>query len=235
MPASDPGLPPAVVMLLADGRLPSGGHVHSFGLEEAVNQGVVVTEADAVAFTVASLETAGRTSAALAAAANRLGQAGGRPRSWRRLDGEADARMTVGPARTASRQLGRHLVRLTQSLGAVPHEALVRASPPGGDPHQAIALGVLVAALGGSAEEAATLALYGHISTTTTAAVRLLGIDPATTVAILARLAPWISDAAVEAASHTNRSPSFLPAPSTPTLDALLLDHAERDGRLFAT
>jgi len=235
MLASEAGLPLAALMLLSDGRLPSGGHVHSFGLEEAVRSQLVVTEADALAFAEASLATAGRTSAALAAAANRLGREGARPRSWRRLDQEADARITVLPARAASRQLGRHLVRLAPALGTAAHEALAQASPPGGDPHQAVALGALVAALGGSAEEAAALSLYGHLSTLTTAAVRLLGIDPAAMVALAARLAPWIGDAAADAASQASRSPSFLPAPSTPRLDALLLDHAERDGRLFAT
>lgn len=235
MLVSEPGLPLPVVMLLSDGRLPSGGHVHSFGLEEAVDERVVVTETDALAFAEASLATAGRTSAALAAAACRLARAGAGARSWRRLDREADARMTVPPARAASRQLGRHLVRLGPALGPRAREALGKSSPPAEDPHHALALGAVVGALGGSPDEAASLTLYSHLSTMTTAAVRLLGIDPAATVALAARLAPWIDEAAAEASDQATRTPSLLPAPSTPMLDAFLLDHAERDGRLFAT
>ncbi|MHB1534711.1 MAG: urease accessory UreF family protein, partial [Acidimicrobiales bacterium] len=67
--------PPSTLLLLADGRLPAGGHAHSGGLEEAVAAGRVSDAQDLAAHLRGRLSTTGRMDAALAAAAARPGAA----------------------------------------------------------------------------------------------------------------------------------------------------------------
>ena len=89
------------LMLLADGRFPTGGHAHSGGMESAVADGRVHDEDSLEAFLRGRLVTAGRVDAALAAAAaGHLAEATGEERRQavlRLLDAEAAARITVAP------------------------------------------------------------------------------------------------------------------------------------------
>ncbi|WP_328853917.1 urease accessory protein UreF [Microbispora hainanensis] len=62
----------AALLLLADSRLPAGGHAHSGGVEEAVRRGVVTGTGDLARFLRGRLATAGLVTAALAAAACEL-------------------------------------------------------------------------------------------------------------------------------------------------------------------
>ncbi len=55
--------------LLADSRLPTGGHAHSGGLEAAVRRGMVRAPDDVVAWLAGRVPTAGLVTAAAAAAA----------------------------------------------------------------------------------------------------------------------------------------------------------------------
>ncbi len=57
-----------LLLLLADGRFPAGGHAHSGGLEAAVAAGRVTGVADLAGFLRGRLATAGQVSAAFAAA-----------------------------------------------------------------------------------------------------------------------------------------------------------------------
>ncbi|MGI5488225.1 urease accessory protein UreF [Microtetraspora malaysiensis] len=66
----------AALLLLADSRLPAGGHAHSGGVEEAVRAGAVTGPGDLARFLRGRLATAGLVSAALAAAACELGSTG---------------------------------------------------------------------------------------------------------------------------------------------------------------
>src|SRR4051812_47624832 len=76
----------AALLLLADGRLPSGGHAHSAGLEQAVADGRVTNVHDVSLFARGALLSTGLTSAALAAIS--CAQAG----HWALLCAEFDAR-----------------------------------------------------------------------------------------------------------------------------------------------
>ncbi|GIG92505.1 urease accessory protein UreF [Plantactinospora endophytica] len=66
-PAAVAGL--ATLLVLADGRLPAGGHAHSGGLEAAVTSGRVRDLAGLTAFLRGRLASTGRVTAAFAAAA----------------------------------------------------------------------------------------------------------------------------------------------------------------------
>ncbi|WP_440070106.1 urease accessory protein UreF [Streptosporangium sp. OZ121] len=65
----------AALLLLADSRLPAGGHGHSGGAEEAVRIGAIHDLPGLAAFLRGRLATAGLVTAALAAAACELGAA----------------------------------------------------------------------------------------------------------------------------------------------------------------
>src|SRR3954471_11178601 len=64
------------LLLLADSRLPSGGHGHSGGVEALVDRGLVRSVDDLVLFLEGRLRTGGRVVAAAAAAACALSRGG---------------------------------------------------------------------------------------------------------------------------------------------------------------
>jgi urease accessory protein len=68
----------AALLMLADSRLPAGGHAHSGGAEEACALGLILDEHSLETFLARRLTTAGRVAASLAAAACRAA-APGRP------------------------------------------------------------------------------------------------------------------------------------------------------------
>jgi urease accessory protein len=215
--------------LLADGRLPTGGHAHSGGLEAAVSNGLVTGAIDDLErFLRGRLNTVGATAAGLAAAACAGSRADASQETWEELDAEADARSPCPAARAASRAQGRGLVRLARA--AWPHPLYHRLGPA---PHLPVGLGAVAGVAGAAPEEAATLAAWGSISGAAWAAVRLQSLDPIEVTALVARLS---SDADQVAAAAAGRAAAGdLPAWSAPLLDLLAATHAEAEVRLFAS
>jgi urease accessory protein len=210
----------ATLLVLADGRLPSGGHAHSGGLEVAVAAGRVHDLSTVESFLRGRLATVGLVNAAFAAAAARPGV----PLST--LDTELDARTPSAALRKASRAQGRALLRAGKAMWSV------RPVPGDPGPHHPIALGVIAGAAGLAPERAALVAAYGSLSGPASAAVRLLGLDPYPVHALLARLAQ--SCEAVAAAASTVDFED-LPAASAPLLDITAERHATWEVRLFAS
>jgi urease accessory protein len=204
----------ASLLLLADGRLPAGGHAHSGGLEAAVAARRVNDVASLEAFLRGRLATAGLVGAAFAAAFSRF--------RYERLDAELDARTPSPALRRASRAQGRALLRAGRAMWTVP--------PLPADPHHPIALGAVAAAAGLDPGEAALVAAYGSVTGPASAAVRLLALDPYAVQAVLARLARDCDDTAARAASARE-----LPAVSAPLLDIGAEEHASWEVRLFAS
>lgn len=233
----------AALLLLADSRLPSGGHSHSGGAEEAVRTGAITGLADLAHFLHGRLATAGRVAAALAAAACALAAAEppGTPDDWRRLDAEADARTTAPAQRTAARTQGRLLLRTARRIWpAAPLDTLARALPEG--PHHPVALGAVAAAAGCAPEEAALTAAYSAITGPATAVVRLLGLDPTEVHRVLAELVPVLDETVRSVRDTLERSTSAarpewaaLPAHAAPALDLLAEQHLRTEVRLFVS
>src|SRR6185503_10325579 len=100
----------ATLLTLADSRLPTGGHVHSGGVEEAIVSGLVVDLATLCAYLRRRIRTQGSVSASIAAAvhASRL--------TVDQADRETDARTPAPAARAASRAQGRGLIRLARRV-----------------------------------------------------------------------------------------------------------------------
>jgi len=208
-------------LLLADGRFPAGGHAHSGGLEEAVTTGRVHDVESLGSFVGGRLATAGRVAAGLAAVAC----AGRWPVDA--LDAEAGARMASPAVRAASLRQGRQLVR------AASHAWPIRPVTV----HHAVAVGLVAAAAGLGAVDAARWAAYDAVMAPATAAVRLLGLDPFEVAARVAALGPAIDEVAAEAAAFAagDAPVEDLPAHSAPWLDLGAEVHALREVRLFAS
>jgi urease accessory protein UreF len=249
------------LLLLADSRLPAGGHAHSGGTEAAVAAGAVHDLETLAAFLLGRLHTAGAVCAALAAAACALPAAdsacaapapAGGPAApahgpaWEELDAEADARTASPAQRRAARQQGRLLLRVALRLWPSPVlESLASAVP---SPHHPIALGAAAHAAGAAPQDAALAAAYHSITGAATAAVRLLGLDPVAVHGLLADLAPDLATVAARADPGSSAGPKAnrpagirggdwagLPAFSAPALDLLAERHAGAAVRLFVS
>ncbi len=207
----------AVLLTLSDSRLPTGGHVHSGGVEEAVTRGMLTNLATLEAFLKRRIRTHGLVTASIAAAVHRGDLA---PDD---ADRETDARTPAPAARESSRSQGRGLARLAR-----------RVWPDGGwddlgsRPHLGVAAGRVGSAGGLTPEHTALHIVYTTMTTSATAAQRLLALDPGAVAALTFRLSELCERTAAEATTG-------LADLSDPLLDTLAQRHAERERPLFAS
>ncbi|OHT82623.1 urease accessory protein UreF [Mycobacteroides saopaulense] len=217
MEATDASTTTALLLSLADSRLPTGSHVHSGGVEEAIAQGLVRDCATLNAYLRRRIRTHGLVAASIAAAitTGRLDPV--------RADAETDARTPSQAARDASRAQGRGLKRLAAS--AWPH---IDWSPCGRQPHLAIVYGIIGAATGLAGRDIALVVVYTTLTGSATAGQRLLALDPAEvavgTLALTSVCEQTASLAAAELASL-----------SDPLLDVLAEQHLRRERPLFVS
>jgi urease accessory protein len=223
----------ATLLVLADGRLPAGAHAHSAGVEVLVRRGELHDVASLRSFLRGRVATTGFVDATIAAAAM-LDAARDAP-DWMHLDREANARIVSPAQRTASRTLGRRLVRT--ALRCWPDarlEIAARVHPDG--PHLAVALGAAGCAAGLDPNAVAVAAVHATVATPATAAVRMLGLDPVAVHAELAALAPEIDFVAGRAVDEVRRYGLRLAsAPAAPRSEVTAERHARLEGRLFAS
>lgn len=210
----------ATLLTLSDSRLPTGGHVHSGGVEEAVTSGLVVDLVTLRAYLVRRIRTSGLVTASLAAAVHggslsaAAGQAG---------DAETDARTPSPAARAASRAQGRGLVRLARRVWPGQDWAAL-----GPTPHLAVAAG-MAGRVGGLLPEHTALSLvYTTMTGSATAAQRLLALDPGDVAALTFALSSLCEETAADATKD-------LADLSDPLLDVLAERHLDRERPLFAS
>jgi urease accessory protein len=207
----------ATLLALADSRLPTGGHVHSGGVEEAVTSGLVVDLPTLRAFLRRRVRTSGLVTASIAAAVH-AGTLG-----LDEADRETDARTPAPAARSASRAQGRGLVRLGRKVW--PERDWVAI---GVKPHLAVAAGAVGAASGLLPEQTAMSMVYTTMTGSATAAQRLLALDPGDVAVLTFELSALCDQTAAEAAKE-------LADLSDPLLDVLAQRHVERDRPLFVS
>jgi len=217
----------ALLVLLGDGRLPTGGHVHSAGLEQARADGLLGDLVDLERLLRRRLVTAGRVAAAVAASACHD------PHRHAVLDVETDARTPSAPQREASRAQGRGLLRLAEATwpSVLPDLAWPAL---GRRPHHAVVLGCVARAGGLRPVDAATCAAHLAVTGPASAAQRLLALDPVTVAAIAVRLTAQV-DAVVASLPDPATDPADLPSDSDPLADLLAGRHAAAPDRLFAS
>jgi len=207
----------STLLVLADSRLPTGGHVHSGSVEEAVTSGLVRDLATLRAFLRRRIRTTGLVTASVAAAVH----AG--TLSLAAADLEIDARTPSPAARAASRAQGRGLLRLARKVW--PDREWDTLGPK---PHLGVAAGAVGAASGLLSEQTAASVVYTTMTGSATAAQRLLALDPGDVAALTFELAALCDLTAAEAAKE-------LADLSDPLLDVLAERHAERDRPLFSS
>jgi urease accessory protein len=224
------------VLVLADSRFPNGGHIHSGGVEEAAASGLITGVAELREFLYGRLYSAGALQAVFAAAAAHAATQGVDKRHWTVLDRELDARTPSPAQREASRAQGRGMIRAGQS--AWPCSTLNELVAMTPRPHQPIVLGVLTALSGSGPRDAGLVAGYLAVSAASSAAIRLLGLDPFAVNAVVVELADDLDEIADAAAAAADLDPAFLSAPGSPALDLLAEAHDRHhreEVRLFAS
>jgi urease accessory protein len=222
------------LFLLADSRLPSGGHGHSGGVEALVDRGLVRSVDDLALFLAGRVSTGGRVMAAAAAAACTL--ASGTP-DWAPWDAAVSARIPSAALRTASRAQGAALLRTVALAFPTPAVAALRALPR---VHHPLVLGAAAAAAGADPGQAAALALHHLVGGAATAAVRLLGLDPLRVTAVTVGVARAADAVAADAAALATAAvaagdPALLPTEGSPLTDVLAELHRASEATLFAS
>jgi urease accessory protein len=207
----------ATLLTLADSRLPTGGHVHSGGIEEAVTSGLVGDLVSLRAYLRRRIRTHGLVAASVAAAVHtgRL--------SVEAADHETDARTPAPAARRASRGQGRGLVRLARRVWPEEKWAALGATP-----HLAVAAGVVGVASDLTAGHTALSVVYTTMTQSATAAQRLLALDPGDVAALTFGLSALCDQTAAQACKD-------LADQSDPLLDMLAQRHEERERPLFVS
>ncbi|MEE4024608.1 urease accessory UreF family protein [Gordonia sp. PKS22-38] len=207
----------AMMLTLADSRLPVGGHVHSGGVEQAIADRVVVDAASLATFVHRRIATSGLVAASVAAAVadGTLEVADAQQ--------ETDARTPSAAARRASYAQGRGMLRLARRLWP-DHDW----SPHAPQTHLPVISGSVGRVSRLSGFHTALVLVYTTMSGAATAGQRLLALDPADVAVVIADLGGECERIAAAAAVE-------LADLSDPTLDVFAERHERRDMPLFVS
>ncbi|MFT4135502.1 urease accessory protein UreF [Microbacterium sp.] len=216
-----------VAMLLADARLPSGGHAHSAGLEPALLAGGLAV-AEVPAALLARARTTSLVEAGTAVVARHLALTA--PESLPEVEAEWAARTPSPAQRDAARVLGRGLLRLADRLwpASLPLALIGR---DGTHPPRALVLGAIAAEAGMEPLDLARLAVYDDAASAAAALLKLEPRDPAEVTGWVVETCAAVDDALREAAALTD--PAAIPAASAPQAEDWAEAHALLNRRLF--
>lgn len=214
-----------MALLLADARLPSGGHAFSAGVEPAIQGGL--SRDDVGAFLRARARTTTLVDAATAVVARRAALNGA---SYAPVERAWAARTPSRAARTASTDLGRGLLRLAQRLW--PQSAAIAALTDGAaTPPRPIVLGAIAAHAGLDAETLVRVAVYDDMAGGVAALLKLEPGDPVDGVRLVIDACAAVDPLIMQLAALT--SPDAIPAASAPQAEAWTEAHAITNRRLF--
>ncbi len=213
-------------MLLADGRLPSGAHTQSAGVEPAFHAGMGL--ADVPAYLTVRLRTVTEVEAGVAVLARLawLGDPTGRPAALVELDEAWRARTVSDALREASDLLGRSYLRMAGGVWDL--QAL---SAAGRTWCRAVVVGVTAAAAGLGAADTARLVAFDDVQTVLAAALKLVPFDPTRSVAWAVAARPEVEQLVLRTADLAHLSD--LPASSAPLLEQWGQQHRDTERRLF--
>lgn len=219
----------AALLLLADGRLPSGGYAHSGGLEPVVKFDHVQTVDELEQFLIGRAQTSGFMTAAVAAVACAYTKRE-EFTALEAIEAELEARTPSLQLRQISRTLGRQLLRAMSTIH--PHSYF---QALGHTAHQPIVMGVAAAALELEPQDAAMAVLHEVVSGPAAAAAKVMRVDPFEVHAALIRITGQLDELAQAATDYVNHPISELPADGSPLLDIASEHHSHWVTRLFAS
>ena len=235
-----------IAMMLADARLPVGGHVHSAGLEPALAGGMSPGQVPAYmlgrARTVTLVE-AGTAVVARHVALQAEGQGDHRvvlppgrlALQLATIDGAWAARTPSRAVREVSRSLARGYQRLAGRLWAT-HPAVVACGRAGSGafgqtPSRPVILGVIAAAAGLDAESLVRLVVYDDAQTIAAAMLKLEPLDPAVPPGWVLAACGVAEEFVADLARLT--SPHAIPAWGAPESEGWAEAHSRTTQRLF--
>ncbi|MCU4298450.1 urease accessory protein UreF [Brevibacterium permense] len=247
----------SALLVLADGRLPTGGYAHSAGLEQAIRQGWVTEIGGLRDFLRGRLHTTGLMNAAFAVAAwNAVDEfmlAEAAPA--RSSNAESTSESTSGTASTTStaealltlnaeliartpspalRRIGAWLGTLMlRSMRSIHPHPLLETLPK--DLQQPLVYGAVGRVLGLSDADTAATILHEAVTGPATAAVKLMHIDPFQAHGAIIDLAADLDEAAERATDFGRGDPAEIPALSAPLSDFAAELHEGDNVRLFAS
>jgi urease accessory protein len=215
-----------VSLLLADGRLPTGAHTQSAGVEPALNHGLALR--DVPAYVSARLSTVTEVEAAAAVVARHRWLGAADPvvamvevdRAWR-------VRTASKALRDASDLLGRSYLRLAVSVWPA-LAPLVRDRTLW---CRAVAVGAAAAEAGLEAAQTARLVGYEDVQTVVAAALKLQPFDPS--VAVAWTLAAGRGVDALVGRVAGSREVADIPAYAAPQIEHWAELHTRTERRLF--
>ena len=221
-------------LLLADGRLPTGAHTQSGGVEPALHAGMSLAEVPH--YLRVRLRTVTETeagTAVLARAAWLAAEPGHRTGPLTVLDQAWRARTPSDALRDAADLLGRSYLRMAAAVWDL-DELVGPAAGPGPARRvwcRAVVVGVTAAVAGLSTVETARLVAFEDVQTVLAAALKLVPFDPSHGVAWAAAAEPEVERLVASVAGLT--APDELPAHSAPLIEQWGQLHRETERRLF--
>ncbi|TXN29020.1 urease accessory protein [Lacisediminihabitans profunda] len=218
-------------MMLADARLPVGGHVHSAGLEPALAAGMpanrvfdyLLGRAHSVSLVEAGTAVVARHVALPATADSVAAGLAAVESAWA-------ARTPSRALREVSRSLGRGYLRLGTRLwpGHPGIDACSAAPSPLSRP---VVLGAIAAAANLDAESLVRLVIYDDAQTVAAALLKLAPIDPAIPAGWVLRACGEVDHLVAAIAALT--SPDAIPASGAPQTEEWAESHSLTTQRLF--
>lgn len=212
-------------LLLADGRLPTGAHTQSGGLEPAFAHGLALAQVPD--YLRARMRTVTEVEAATSVVARHAWlstPASNRARVLAEVDRAWRVRTLSDALRAASDLLGRSYARMAGALWSLDLDEQSVSC-------RAVVVGATAAAAGITAADTARMVAFDDVQTVIAAALKIRPFDPALGLR-------WAAGAGTEVELLVERvaqltSPDELPALSAPQIEAWAQDHATTERRLY--
>ena len=211
-------------LLLADGRLPTGAHTQSAGVEPALARGMELRQLPD--YLAVRLSTVTEVEAATALLTRRSRSAGDEQAVLAQIDTAWRVRTLSDALRAASDRLGRSYRRTAEQVWDL------RVLEGRRVWCRAVVVGVVAAAAGLDDAETARLIGYDDVQTVVAAALKLVPFDPAVGVGWAAAAQAGVEAMVVRAGAV--RSVADLPAHGAPLIEEWGQEHATSERRLFS-
>lgn len=213
-------------LLLADGRLPTGAHTQSAGLEPALRNGMRLDQVPDYLQVRLSTVTEVEAATAVVARHRWLTEPGSRHRALGEVDAAWRVRTLSDALREASDLLGRSYLRTASAVWDLAE--LTRSGTPWCRP---VVVGAVAAEAGLTGADTARLVAFEDVQTVVAAALKLAPFDPTQGVRWSVAAGPAVERLVARVRDHTGTAE--IPAHSAPQIEEWAHLHRTTERRLF--